>query len=513
MNNEQIAHQTVKSLLEMGVQEVCVCPGKRNAPLVFALRGASQIKLYSWPEERSAAFFALGRARLTALPVAVVVTSGTAAGELLPAAMEAHYTSTPLILITADRPPHFRGTGAPQSAEQEGLYGVYAQTRIADWKGRGPLHLNISFDEPATWSAPYTERIERTQFPAPLLMHDPAPYLSFLKKSHYPLVIVSNFRGGDDLVSFLLHLNAPVYVEGTSQLREDERLQSLLIPSLDGAWKRAEAAGYPIDAVLRIGGVPTVRLWRDLEEGTNIAVLSVTEVPFSGSTKGEMIHTSIFDFCRFALHISPSHYPFHKWKEEEKRREEELQILWDIYPLAEPSCIHHLSCVIPRHAHVYLGNSLPIREWDQAASRKPNQRWITASRGLNGIDGQIATFLGLSTKERPNWGIFGDLTALYDLVGPWILPQLTGMNIQLVVVNNGGGMIFDRFFQDEIFLHSHGLSFEPLAKLWNLPYEKWEAKEVFLPASSSRLIEVVPDPIQTKEFANAYASRLSRAAV
>ena len=75
-------------------------------------------------------------------------TSGTAAAELLPAAIEAHYSGIPLILITADRPARFRGTGAPQSIEQEGLFGVYAETSMETWTRKRPLHINIAFDEP-----------------------------------------------------------------------------------------------------------------------------------------------------------------------------------------------------------------------------------------------------------------------------------------------------------------------------------------------------------------------------
>ena len=98
--------------------------------------------------QSSAAFFALGRAKLTARPAAVVTTSGTAAAELLPAAVEAHYSGVPLILITADRPARYRGTGAPQAIEQQTIFGVYASREPDRWTRVGPLHINIEFDEP-----------------------------------------------------------------------------------------------------------------------------------------------------------------------------------------------------------------------------------------------------------------------------------------------------------------------------------------------------------------------------
>jgi 2-succinyl-5-enolpyruvyl-6-hydroxy-3-cyclohexene-1-carboxylate synthase len=162
MTNLAAARQAIALARQLGVEDFCVCGGSRNAPLVVALavsrvplaerataNGERQTaNIFSHVDERSAAFFALGRAKLTGRPVAVITTSGTAAAELLPAAVEAHYSGIPLILITADRPARYRGTGAPQAIEQEGLFGVYAAGDAETWSRSGPLHINIEFDEP-----------------------------------------------------------------------------------------------------------------------------------------------------------------------------------------------------------------------------------------------------------------------------------------------------------------------------------------------------------------------------
>ena len=144
MDNLDSARRLIDGVRALGTRDFCVCAGSRNSPLLAVLGTG----VYSFVDERSAAFFAIGRSKLHGAPVAVVTTSGTAAAELLPAAIEAHYSGIPLILITADRPARFRGTGAPQSIEQIGLFGVYAETELATWSGAGPLHLNIEFDEP-----------------------------------------------------------------------------------------------------------------------------------------------------------------------------------------------------------------------------------------------------------------------------------------------------------------------------------------------------------------------------
>ena len=136
MTNIAKARAVIDEARAAGVREMCVCSGSRNAPLLFVL-SQSDLKLWTFVDERSAAFFAIGRMKLTGAPVAVVTTSGTAAAELLPALVEAHYAGLPLFVITADRPARFRGTGAPQAIEQVNLFGVY-----------GTRHINIEFDEP-----------------------------------------------------------------------------------------------------------------------------------------------------------------------------------------------------------------------------------------------------------------------------------------------------------------------------------------------------------------------------
>jgi len=147
MGNLELARRLIDEVRGAGTSEFCVCAGSRNSPLLAVL-GESDARLFSFVDERSAAFFALGRSKLHGNPVAVVTTSGTAVAEMLPAAIEAYYSGVPLILISADRPARFRGTGAPQSIDQLGLFGAYAETSLETWTRVRPLHLNIEFDEP-----------------------------------------------------------------------------------------------------------------------------------------------------------------------------------------------------------------------------------------------------------------------------------------------------------------------------------------------------------------------------
>ena len=131
MGNLDAASRLIAEVRAAGAREFCVCAGSRNSPLLAVLG----TDVFSFVDERSAAFFALGRIKLHGAPVAVVTTSGTAAAELLPACIEAYYSGLPLILITADRPARFRGTGAPQSIEQVGLFGIAENGPSAFYRG------------------------------------------------------------------------------------------------------------------------------------------------------------------------------------------------------------------------------------------------------------------------------------------------------------------------------------------------------------------------------------------
>lgn len=147
MGNVERSRRLIAELRAAGVEEVCVCAGSRNSPLLVVV-GESGLRVYSFVDERSATFFAVGRAKLHGNPVAVITTSGTAVAEMLPGAIEAYYSGLPLVLLSADRPARYRGTGAPQSIEQVGIFGVYAETSLETWTRTKPLHINMEFEEP-----------------------------------------------------------------------------------------------------------------------------------------------------------------------------------------------------------------------------------------------------------------------------------------------------------------------------------------------------------------------------
>jgi 2-succinyl-5-enolpyruvyl-6-hydroxy-3-cyclohexene-1-carboxylate synthase len=438
--------------------------------------------------------------------------------------MEAYYAGIPLILITTDRPRRFRGSGGPQCAEQKGLFGIYAifekdcaqseYFNLAEWPCGGPAHLNICFEEPdRQWpDTPFPLTINKPCLSQKIpLSLETSNYSShrkcldaFLESIHTPLVVVSTLKpcAKESVIQFLVNLNAPVFLESVSRLREDPRLNHLKITKTEKLWESSEQAQYPIDSILRIGGVPTFRLWRDLEDkSSSIKVCSLSDRPFAGLSWADVIAVDIKGFLdgyRFKpFDLSSSK----KWLDADKMYSQQLHQLFYEEPKAEPSLLFHLSQIIPQKARIYLGNSLPIREWDLAADREDKHFEVFASRGLNGIDGQISTFLGLCHPDYSNWAILGDLTTLYDMAGPWILSQLPNVKAQIVIMNNGGGKIFSRMFSDQAMQNQHDLNFEALANMWKLPYKKMiEIPLNFGCLDRSHIIEIVPDNDSTERF-------------
>lgn len=515
--NEKLVMQILQELIRLGVKEVCVCSGKRNAPFVTALHRTQCFKQYFWPEERSAAFFALGRSRLTHRPTVIMTTSGTAAAELLPAAMEAYYTGVPLILLTADRPRSYRGTNAPQTAEQVGLFGQYAvfeqdladeeECSLHEWLKNGPAHLNVCLDEP----------LSQTFEHVPALLDEERPFQKkqssiekveqelhhFLKQSRFPFFVVSAIPAAarEPIAQFLLKCNAPTYLEGVSGLREDPRLSHLRIVRTDGILQAAQRADYPIDTVLRIGGVPTFRFWRDLEVFSDqIKVFSINHQPFSGLSGGKIGCVPLDLFFKYYQPKQSFHEAHQRWLSMDQQYVQNLNLLLKEEPLSEAALFHQLSDKMEIKSLVYLGNSLPIREWDSYAVSKDRQLNVQATRGLSGIEGQLSTFFGLSTPQSQNWGIFGDLTTIYDMAGPWILQQMQEIDLNVVVINNGGGKIFASMFPLKQFQNPHHVKFNFLADLWHMHYEHYTQLPEKIPYGGHRLIEIVPNEEATRRF-------------
>ena len=482
----ELCGHVVRWCLAHQVREVVLCAGARNLALVSTWCAIPGVRRWNFPEERSAAFFALGRARATGKPVAVVVTSGTAVAELLPAAIEAYYQGLPLVLITADRPSRFRGTGAPQSIDQVGLFGNHA-VAIVDaeagglwqptaWDQSGPAHLNVCFDEPVL-DAPVAMEECLGENPAPTHLNPPAPYVwdDFGAFGNL-LVMVGSLDAQDqpDVLAFLLKIRAPMWIQADSGLWGRPELEDFVVrqPEL--------LLNSGLSHVLRLGGVPCARIWRDLESRPDIQVRSISRQGWSGLGRNcenwkipldALAGWQPEDYSRKSSHPTDQ-VLLHA------AQAPSVAAMPSNVPCSEEAWFTWLSSHIPDQATVFLGNSLPIREWQSAATWRAGLE-IFANRGANGIDGEISTFLGLAESAVGEaWGIFGDLTTVYDLAAPWVITQMRGLPVRIVIINNGGGKIFAalpsmakaRPDVRTIIQNGHALGFAGWAQLWELPY-------------------------------------------
>lgn len=531
MKNIELVAHTFQTLKELDVQEIIVCAGARNAPLVVALED-TDFAYRSYFEERSAGFYALGRIQATRKPVAVLTTSGTAVAELLSAVIESFYQGLPLIIISADRPKSYRGSGAPQSIEHVGIFSQYVQS-CQDWDiytqdfhfefdPQKPLHLNICFDEPLL-DGRLSEILVSTEKKIKIKNKATNINAALLEK---PFAILGHIDDSEKktVIDFLKTHRIPHYAEFLSGLRNHPDLASFQIQSSDQFVKKL-FQNKIFNSVIRIGGVPTLRLWRDLEfELKNIPVVSFSKNLFKGlSRKSEIYSLTALKELQFPQNTAES-AALKIEKLDEKSTESFLvedkellktkkQLCLD-YPNSEPSLLGQLANQVVLKA-AYVGNSLPIRLWDGFHTTYQSDLKFYANRGANGIDGQVSTYLGWAKDFTESWCIVGDLTALYDLAALGLIADSDNYKKRIVVMNNNGGQIFNRLFGEKKFLNAQNVSFKAWADLWgwdfiqiknvedlkNLIQTTSADKNSSVTNSSTRLIiEVVPDPEQTQIF-------------
>ncbi len=511
--SEVTAH-TLEACLRRGVKEFVVCAGARNLSLVLAVIRCEGIKVWSHFEERSAAFFALGRIRDSGAPVAVITTSGTAVAELMPAVIEAHYQQRPLIVITGDRPPRYRSTGAPQTIEQVGLFGSYVEgcsdvngeisAPLEDWSGVFPWHINVCLEEHAevpVISIP-SERVAGANSPRPPVTE----LVSFLEHTFRGLVVLLGGLEEDEreeAYHFLKTLGAPVVADATSGLRE--LLGSIALTDGDGILQDSLPG-----KVLRLGDIPVGRFWRDLDSHPEIEVLSITRTGLSGLARDSgVISGRVHDVLR-GMGKPPAVGDVLDLLSRSNKRKGVLDELLERYPDSEPGLMRVLSSHVATGNSLFLGNSLPIREWNLCAQMAVPVEEVRASRGANGIDGQLSAWLGSTNGHDNAWGVFGDLTTLYDLTAPAFLAQDDAKERVLVIINNGGGRIFDRLpefkelSRDEhnYVVNTHSQKFQSWASMWELDYQLVTRRDHFDVKSQDgpMVLELQPNEKQTLEF-------------
>ncbi len=503
----RLAQKALQGLHEFGIRQVVFCPGGRNAFLLHALTHhfSHQFEVAFHFEERSAGFYALGISKRVQQPVAVIVTSGTAAGELIPACMEAFFSGVPIVFITADRPKRFEGSGAPQTANQAGLLNSHVlaaqdvdenETWIPQVSLVGPTHWNLRFEDP-NQSADVAITDQKSRCP-----HSVDAY-ELVGKMKNPLVIIGELNKAEaaSVQNWASQSGCVCLSEPLSGLREVDFESSYNVRCKSFAMNIAEKLGQPFDGVIRVGGVPTLRFWRDLEDRyLSLPVSNFSRLPFSGLGRAcQSAFGNLQDILPKLQSNGHQNY-LEDFRTLDHKTWQDWRDVMSQYPKSEPTLVHRLSLALPANGNIFLGNSMPIREWDSSADLAPNSRTFFGSRGLNGIDGQVSAFYGGCLADRPNFALIGDLGLMYDLAGFWA--AASGKNQPpgtVIVINNGGGRIFDSMFQEPQFQNLHSVSFHSLAELWNLPYFRTDQIEGPLAELENHgIVEIQPDHQQTR---------------
>ena len=433
-----------------GLTDVVVCPGSRSTPLALAVVRREELRVHVRIDERSAAFFAVGRALATRRPVAVVVTSGTAAAELHAAVAEADLAHVPLLVLTADRPPELHGVGAPQTIDQQRLFAskvrLYEEPGVArieaaqSWrplarrlfeaarggngKLAGPVHLNAAFVEPFL-----ADPLELPQPDHPYhASAGAASRASFDVAGRRVLCVVGAGVSADEVAAAQDAHWAVVgdaTVAGTiayaDPLCRHDEIWSALAP----------------EVVIRMGGIPASKfLLQRLTSGVPVIALDVAGpvADPDGAVSTRLVGGPDPDDP--AQRGDPAYVA--AWCDASASLGERLDALWGP-ELDEVAVARRV--VASANAHgvaLVVGSSMPVRdvEWWSA----PRRGAVFSNRGANGIDGVVSTFLGVAEGTRAI-GLVGDVTMLHDVSA---LVDGTGQSTSavLVVSDNAGGGIF-----------------------------------------------------------------------
>jgi 2-succinyl-5-enolpyruvyl-6-hydroxy-3-cyclohexene-1-carboxylate synthase len=490
----------VDALVNGGVGHACVSPGSRSTPLALALARDDRVRVHVHLDERSSGFFALGLAKALGRPVALACTSGTAAAEYLPAIVEASQSRVPLIALTADRPPKLRGTGANQTIDQAGLYGRYVRSSVEPpvptsdrdtlaWREAGlhavrataglpigPAHVNCPFDEPlvpdgsAGW-----ERVAIDPEPAADAWRDLATSQDVDSVADAidgaRGILVAGWHARDDVegaTELAGVLGWPLLAEPTSGLRlpgTSLAAGQALLSDVD--WLDDHAP----DVVLQIGATPTTRATQRLVAGaTRRVVIDVHHLEPDPDGRADVrVRAQPLDVFRPLLgrpigddgELAPFGWRA-EWQEADARARAALDaVLDDEEDANELRVARDLAAWIPDGGLLVVGNSTPVRDLDLAMAPRSGLR-VLANRGASGIDGMVATALGVAASGRgPTFALLGDLTFLYD-VGSLLWNTRRNIDAVLIVLRNGGGEIFSLLDQHvlpehrELFTTPHG---------------------------------------------------------
>jgi len=515
----------VDEWVRAGVTDAVVCPGSRSTPMALALAADDRVRLHVHHDERAAAFMALGLGLATGQPAVVLTTSGTAAVELHPAVVEAHHAKVPLLVVTADRPPELRDVGAPQTIDQQHLYGgavrwfldpgVPADEMRNQWRSLasrsvamtlasppGPVHLNLPFRDPlvgepgplpagrprdGAWHGVATRLPDAAEV-------DVAALADACAGRRGVIVAGGGIRDAEAVHALAATLRWPVLADPRSGCRLP---RPATISHFDALLRVPEvAAALAPDIVLRLGALPASKVlgqWLATLDAWQIALEADGTVYDPDRSLNALLAVDPGVACeRLALELrdgpeSVDRYAVEGdgivapdgWLEQWAHLDAEAAAVLQTSIVAhteitEPAVARDVVAALPEGSSLVVSSSMPVRDVEWFSAPREHLE-VLANRGANGIDGVVSTAVGVALANRradaTTAVLIGDVAFLHDsnaLLG--IVAR--GIDLVIVVIDNDGGGIFSFLPQagaleasrfEQLFGTPHGVDIETLA--------------------------------------------------
>ena len=518
-------------LYAYGVREVVISPGSRSTPLAIAFEAHPNIKTWIHPDERSAAFFALGLIKGSERPVAILCTSGTAAANYTPAIAESQISRIPLIVLTSDRPHELRSVGAPQAINQVNMFANYINFQfdmpVADGSQemlntinyqmqiasqylygphRGPIHFNLPFREPLTPDLEMTENLKSEHKILPHYQKNiDIQDIKNVLKDKKGLISVGDMQhqAVDQILTYATIHDLPILADPLSQLRKYNH------PNVITTYDLLYRSHLNIDAdfIIRVGKpVISKKLnqWLTRTNAFQILVQNNDKIDVFPTPPHISYEISANDFFRSLVN------------EPTVNRKDWIERWQSIEAQSRKAITQHMSQATDESAFVstliqkltkddalFVSNSMPIRDVDNLLFDSEVE--VYANRGANGIDGVISTALGMAVHKRVTL-LIGDLAFYHDMNG-LLMAKLNDIHINVVILNNDGGGIFsylpqktaaEQYFE-RLFGTPTGLNFEYTAMLYDFSFKRLNNITDFSQVSFSNMNSYIYEMITNRE--------------
>jgi len=517
----------IEELIRCGVRKFCISPGSRHTPLVLSAAENSRAETMVHPDERGAAYYAVGYAKATGCPAALVCTSGTAVANYLPAVIEASTSSVPLIILSADRPVELRDAGANQTIDQTGIYGKYVRWSFdlpspnsevpaefvlttvdqmvyrARREPSGPVQLNCMYAEPLTpeaddsiphgymdrvggWrerDAPFTDYLPSRMEPDDASLDK---VRSLLKRAERGLIVCGRLgcSGSEGILRLAERLGMPLLADISSNLRFGDAPKDNLITHYDLILREDRfAEKHKPDLILHLGGPVVSKVLNRYLEDSRAEHIVVDRTPFR-QDPGHSVRLRVdMEPGRFAGHIADLKSDRSSDLLPVFRRADAIcsGVLAKLEPVNhldnEFVVAYHLLMMLPDDSGLFLANSMPVRDADACGVAGSQSIHVGINRGASGIDGNIAAAFGFANGLRKRVVLLiGDVAFVHD-INSLLLAKKSSVPVTIVLFNNDGGGLFSflpiakygKHFE-QFFGAPHGLDFRHAASLFELEY-------------------------------------------